>query len=201
MKACLLAASLVVVSSPVLAQALPGRTAPPPTAPATAPATSIAPRAAPARVVPARPQAPVQSPAGPSSLAPRGPLLEVGATPTVTFLFVEGSTVTNGRTTAWFWKVYATPDTFGGTVVDARAERVNIDCASRTMMRTRYENHGPAGMTAGADIDGGPLGGPLTGGQNTESGRFSAVACGFDYPGKGDGARFATIEAAITGLR
>lgn len=198
MKVCLLAASFVTVLAapiPGLTQSLPGRPPAPPIAAApTAPA-----RAAPAR--PAPPRAASVPPATGASLAPRGPLLEIGGTPTTTFLFVEGSTIANGRTTAWFWKVYATPDTFGGKVVDARAERVNIDCATRTMTRTRYENHGPAGMTAGDDIDGGPLGGPLTGGQNTESGRFSAVACGFDYPGKGDGARFATIEAAITGLR
>jgi len=131
------------------------------------------------------------------SQAPRGPLTDVGGTPTMTFLVVGDTAPQVPRSTIWVWSLYHPAVDLNGTAIDARAERLAIDCANRTMTRTRWENHGGGRLQVAGDANIGPL--HAAPGNETE--RMVAVACGLDYPGRGSGLRFETIEDAIADLR
>ena len=114
---------------------------------------------------------------GQSAQAIQGPLTDVGST--------------DGRT------FFVSTQALGAVQIDARAERLSIDCTARTMTRTRWENYSGAVVQASGDMNSGPL----HAAPGNETDRMVAVACGEDYPGKGQGLRFATLEAAIADFR
>ena len=134
---------------------------------------------------------------GQSAQAIQGPLTDVGSTDGRTFFVAGEPTAQNGQATMWLWHVYHAPQALGAVQIDARAERLSIDCTARTMTRTRWENYSGAVVQASGDMNSGPLGAA----PGNEADRMVAVACGEDYPGKGQGLRFATLEAAIADFR